>query len=149
MTTWANNLPYFSKSELACKGTGIVKLDVRFAVMLCLLRQTWGEALVLNSVCRTPGHNANVGGHPSSLHLTENPKHKTNGCMAADVSWNEWPVGKRLRFAQHAYKLGFAVGLHNTFCHVDLRAAIGLAKIVYVYGTWDNQFNIQEVMDNP
>jgi hypothetical protein len=69
-------IPYFTESELACKGTGVIKLDDRFAEALPKLRQAWESvckthdwhpALILNSACRTPEHNKSVGGHPKRI----------------------------------------------------------------------------------
>lgn len=60
-------IPYFSESELQCKGTGIIKLDPRFADALPKLREAWGKPLTPNSVCRNPEHNKAVGGLGSGL----------------------------------------------------------------------------------
>lgn len=145
MSVWTEALPYFPKSQLACKGTGIIKLDIRFAVILPLLREKWGKPLTPSSVCRTPSHNASAGGHPHSLHLTDNKKHKTNGTCAADIRWADWKKEEQLRFAKLAYSLGLSVGLHNAFCHVDLRTVAGLPQSVFLYGTWGNAFNPADV----
>lgn len=141
---WTEALPYFTKNELACKGSGIIKIDLRFAAALPALREKWGKPITVNSVCRTPEHNAKVGGHPSSLHLTENPVRKTNGTMAADLSWANWSQEERIKLARLAYNMGFAVGLHNSFIHIDLRTAVGLNKTVFLYGAWSG-FSPQEV----
>lgn len=145
MNVWTEAIPYFPKSQLACKGSGIIKLDIRFAVMLPLLREKWGKPLTPSSVCRTPAHNKAEGGHPNSLHLTENPVHKTYGTMAADIRWADWKVEEQLRFAKLAYSLGFSVGLHRSFCHVDLRAVTGLPQSVFLYGAWTDAFKPSEV----
>lgn len=143
--TWTSAIPYFGESELRCKGSGIIEIDERFAVMLPYLRLKWGKALSLNSVCRSPAHNKAVDGHPTSLHLTYNPKHKTNGTMAADVDWKSWTKDEQIKFAKLAINLGFAVGLHNSFCHIDLRSEIGLPKTVFLYGSWDNRFSPSDI----
>ncbi len=141
-------IPYFSERELACKGTGIIKLDARFAEALPKLREAWGKALVATSVCRTPEHNLKVKGHPSSLHLTENPKWPTTGTMAADIAWRGWPIENQILFARLAWKMGWAVGLHNGFCHIDRRADMKLDRLpqsVFIYGEWDGIFGRAEV----
>lgn len=145
MGVWIEALPYFTKKELACKGTGIIQLDMRFAAALPHLRLSWGGPLTPTSVCRTPERNESEDGHPRSLHLTENPVHPTNGTMAADLYWGDWPAAKRLRLARLAYKLGWAVGLHRTFIHVDRRKDIGLQQRVFLYGAWDKAFNAEDV----
>lgn len=147
MSVWTEALPYFPKSQLACKGSGVVKLDIRFAVLLPLLREKWGKALTPSSVCRTPKHNTAVKGHPNSLHLTENPTHKTNGTCAADIRWADWTVSEQLRFAKLAYSLGFSVGLHKSFCHIDLRTIAGLPQSVFLYGTWTGAFKPAKILE--
>ena len=141
---WTSAIPYFSVAELACKGSGIVQLDMRFAATLPALRAAWGKPLTPTSVCRTPEHNARVQGHPRSLHLTENPTHPTHGCMAADIAWRDWPEEDRIAFARLAYRMGWAVGLHDGFCHIDRRKDIGLEKMAFVYGSWSG-FSREEI----
>ena len=147
MTTWTDAIPYFTRAELACKGTGTILLDARFAAHLPALRAAWGKPLVPTSVCRTREHNANVGGHPRSLHLTENPVHPTHGCMAADLAWRDWPTQRKLEFARLAFRMGWAVGLHDGFIHVDRRADVGLRKAVFLYGSeWSAPFDKEDVL---
>jgi hypothetical protein len=150
-------IEFFSQSELECKGsrqnntpgTGIIKLDPRFAKELPELRRAWGKSLSPNSICRTPEHNAKVGGNPNSLHMTENAKWPTIGTMAADISWRGWPVEEQLAFARVAWGMGWAIGLHNGFCHVDRRADLGLPNLpqsVFLYGEWANNFNRDDIV---
>lgn len=142
---WTSAIPYFSEDELACKGTGLLKLDIRFAAALPALRAAWNAPLNPTSVCRAPEHNQAVGGHPHSLHLTENPTHKTYGCMAADFAWRSWPKQRQLEFARLAKKLGWAVGLHDAFVHVDRRRDIGRVPVVFLYGSNWTGFQPDEV----
>lgn len=130
-------IPYFSEAELRCKGTGIIKLDPRFADALPKLREAWGKPLSPNSVCRSPEHNKAVGGHPNSLHLTENPKWPTFGTMACDIRWRDWKLEDQQSFAELALSMGWRVGLHDGFCHLDrlLDIAPGSAKL-FLYGTY-------------
>jgi hypothetical protein len=145
MTAWTKDLPYFGYDEVKCKGTGVILIDLEFAAALPFLRLKWGESLSLNSLCRTPAHNAKEGGHPTSLHLTQNPKHKTAGSAAADIRWRGWPAEKQLRFTRLAWSLGFSVGLHDGFCHVDWRIGCGLPQAVFLYGTWTGKFKPEDV----
>jgi hypothetical protein len=140
---------FFSASDLACKGTGIIKLDPRFATAIVELREKWGFSVVPNSVCRTPTHNKKVGGHPNSLHLTENPKWPTLGCMAMDWPWRGWPQERQIDFARLAWSMGWSIGLHDGFCHIDRRADLGLKELpqsVFLYGTWTGKFNRREIV---
>jgi zinc D-Ala-D-Ala carboxypeptidase len=151
MTPITTAIPYFSITELQCKGTGVIKLDPRFADALPKLREAWGSALVPNSVCRTPEHNRSMDppGHPNSLHLTENPRWPTLGCMAADIRWRGWEPARQLAFARVAWGLGWSVGLHDGFCHVDRRADLNLKLLpqsVFLYGTWTGSFGRDDVV---
>lgn len=150
MSSWTEALPYFPKHELACHGTGVIKLDMRFAAALPQLRLAWGGPLTPTSVCRTPEYNKQLnngkGGHPNSLHLTENSKHWTHGSMAADLAWVTWSDEARLRFARLAWSLGWSIGLNDVFIHVDRRIDIGLRQQVFNYGkSWAGAFGPDEI----
>lgn len=135
MSAYYEALPYFSKDELACKGNGEYKLDVSLAVYLPVLRYEWGKPLIINSGCRSPQHNTLIGGHPRSLHLTDNPVHPTSGCAGVDIDWDTWSTEDQIKFAQFCYARGWSVGLHNGFIHIDRRINIGLNQAVYDYGS--------------
>jgi len=141
-------IEFFSEDECACNGTGVIAMDPRFAEALPLLRLAWGGPLSASSICRTPAHNKSEGGHPSSLHLTKNPKWPTVGSMAADIRWARWPVATKLKFARLAWSMGWSVGLHNSFCHIDRRADLKLAvlpKHVFLYGAWSGAFKPEDI----
>ena len=139
-------IPFFTEKELACQGTGVIKMDIHFAVHFPLLRLKWDKPLIPNSVCRTPQHNEDEGGHPRSMHLTDNPEWPTDGTAAGDVRWRDWPVDEKLSFAKLAWSLGWSVGLHDGFCHVDRRVDFGLQQAVFIYGAWSDHFDPDEVM---
>jgi hypothetical protein len=157
LTPVTTAIEFFSHAELECKGsrkdnapgTGVIKLDPRFAAALPELRRAWNKPLTPNSICRTPEHNTKVGGNPNSLHMTENAKWPTIGTMAADISWRGWPVEEQLAFARVAWGMGWSIGLHNGFCHVDRRADLGLPNLpqsVFLYGEWANNFNRDDIV---
>lgn len=147
MTVWLTPVPYFSAKELACHCCGVIQMDMRFAAMLPALRARWDKPLQLNSVCRCPAHNTREKGHPDSLHLIRNDKWKTYGTMAADVRWRSWETEEKLRFARLAHEMGFRVGLHDGFCHVDLGRTLGISPKPFLYGTaWSNPFNPEDVL---
>jgi hypothetical protein len=146
MSAWTSALPFFPARELACRHCGVIKLDLDFAAMLPTLRLTWDKPLTPTSVCRCPAHNKSVGGHPNSLHMTENAKWKTSGTMAADIWWSKWHTEEKLRFARHAHKMGFRVGLHDTFCHIDLGRKLEISPRPFVYGSWSKPFTVEDVI---
>jgi len=148
--TWTKALPFFTADELACQGSGIVKLDMRFAAQLPALRMAWGSPMILNSCCRTPEHNARVKGHPRSLHLTINPKWPTWGCMAADVGWLSWSTEEQFQFALLAWNQGWSIGLHEGFCHIDRRGDMKrseLPQTVFTYDHWDGAFFKSDIVN--
>ena len=146
MNTWSQPIPYFPESELACRCCGELKMDIRLAVMLPSLRQSWGKPLSPTSVCRCPKHNVRVKGHPTSLHLTKNPKWETGGAGAADIAWKDWPTLVKLQFARMAHDHGFRIGLHDHFCHIDIARGLGLPSKPFVYGMWSKPFNAEDVL---
>lgn len=140
-------MKYFSDSELQCKGTGVIKLDPRFSEALVTLREAWGKPLITTSVCRSPSHNAKIGGHPNSLHLTENPKWPTFGTMACDIGWRGWSFADRRAFAKLALAHGWRVGLHDAFCHIDRLLDIEPNAVkVFLYGTYTGKLNAKELL---
>ena len=149
MSYWEDAIPYFTRSELACKAPGYthdstegLRLDLRFAIALPVLRQQWDRPLILTSVCRTPDYNESVGGHVRSLHLTENPVHPVDGTMAGDVWWGDWGQSDQLAFSALAISLGWSVGLNTQFIHVDRRYDFGLSQKVFKYDNWDERFEV-------
>ena len=60
-------LDHFSRSELAWPTTGEVRLAPCFGEALKQLRIKLDAPIYLTSACRSPGHNAEVRGHPRSL----------------------------------------------------------------------------------
>lgn len=62
---WAN----FKPVELACKGTGRLKLQRAAVDALQELRQKIGKPMRIASAYRSPEHNARVAGSPNSRHM--------------------------------------------------------------------------------
>jgi hypothetical protein len=62
---WEN----FSPQELACKGTGELRIDRDAMDRLQRLRQAMGHPLIVTSGYRSPEHNRRVGGARNSMHL--------------------------------------------------------------------------------
>ncbi len=62
---------YFHSDEFLCKcGCGIFNLDPDFLNLLTEARRAADVPFVINSGCRCPSHNYEVGGAPRSAHLT-------------------------------------------------------------------------------
>lgn len=126
-------MPYFTAGEMACQGTGVIKIDPMLQIHLPYLREAWGKPLIINSGCRTPEHNAKVGGHKNSFHLTENPKYQTKGCAAVDISWRGWDQEVRESFVTMAQNYGWNVGIASTFVHIDRGQDYGKPELIFDY----------------
>ena len=61
-------LNLFLRSELACPTTPEVRLATGICEALERLRVELDAPIYLTSACRSPKHNAKVGGHPRNLH---------------------------------------------------------------------------------
>lgn len=118
-TTWRNvnmaewRWPHFKPEELACRGTGRLKIDPHSLDALEKLRARLGGApMILNSAYRSPGHNRAVGGAKASQHLL---------AKAFDVSMkNHDPMV----FENAAQSCGFrGIGHYpkHGFMHIDTR----------------------------
>ena len=110
--------PHFDKSELACKCCGFYNLDFHVLEILERIRVKYGDKILIDSACRCPKHNKEVGGGP------EHPEGK-----AVDPQC----TSDRLRYIilQTAYEMNVPrVGIADTFIHLGIAA--GLAQGV----TW-------------
>lgn len=146
MASWTEALPFFTKGELGCRHCGEVKIDIRLAALLPAMRQRWGKPLTPTSVCRCLLHNTSVGGHPRSLHLIDNPVWPTDGSGAVDISWRDWPAQTKLDFARMAHRLGFRIGLHDSFVHLDIGRELGMSPAPFLYGSWSAPFNSEDIL---
>jgi hypothetical protein len=103
---------YFSEDELKCQGSGELNLAPGFLGMLTWLRIIMDEPMIVTSACRSPEHNRAIGGHPKSLHLTQNDR-SINGTMAVDIAVDRTTdVGERYfdDLTDTARHLGWSVG---------------------------------------
>lgn len=122
---------YFSEDELKCKGTGELKLATGFLGELVWLRQIFGRPMVPTSCCRSPEHNKNIGGHPKSLHLTENHSHLTDGTMAIDIATGSEDYRQEL--IRLAREMGWSIGHGKGFLHLDRRIHLGYPRAEFDY----------------
>ena len=100
---------YFKPQEMACRGTGKLKIEPRLLDYLDLLRLRFDSSLTVLSAFRSAYHNAFVGGAPFSSHLK---------AVAVDLSI----VGRDKKLMERiAKEEGFTgFGYYRTFLHIDL-----------------------------
>ncbi len=133
--------PYFKAKELACQRGFTLWCADGFLIELNFLRKRLGFPMKINSGCRTPEHNKDIGGHPNSLHLTENPKHSTGGCMAVDIGLDGMVESQHTALIATAYSFGWSLGrgdkvvdgVVSGFLHIDRRVEIGLPQTEFFY----------------
>lgn len=105
--------PDFSPQEIACKGTGKLKLNFDALDRLQKLRTLVGKPLILNSAYRSPEHNRAVGGASKSEHMQG---------IAFDVSMtNHNPIAFAAAAEQCGFK-GFGHYPGSNFMHIDTAA---------------------------
>lgn len=122
-----NGKVYFSQQELACKGSGMLLLAAGFAEQLLALRLAYGKPMPCTSVCRSSAHNTKVGGAPNSYHICDTLR----GCAAADIAITD--SQERARFIALALELGWSIGVHKSFVHIDRRVDHGAKQLMFLY----------------
>ena len=142
-------LPNFSAEELRCQGSGELRLARGFAPALQGLRDALtldyardgmhpeeaeaAAVMIVNSACRSPAHNTDVGGAEESLHLTRGGL--VDGCAAVDVRADREDDDEyRERLIAVARERGWSVGYHSSFLHLDARAWYGHDRVEFDYG---------------
>ncbi|KJS42432.1 MAG: peptidase M15 [Roseovarius sp. BRH_c41] len=106
--------PNFSPAEIACRGTGQIKLHPEALDKLQALRDRLGKPLIVRSAYRSPEHNRAVGGAKSSKHMDG---------TAFDIAMsNHDPVAFEAAAREVGF-LGFGFYPRSGFIHVDLGPA--------------------------
>jgi zinc D-Ala-D-Ala carboxypeptidase len=106
--------PNFSPAEIACRGTGQIKLHPEALDKLQALRDRLGKPLIVRSGYRSPEHNRAVGGAKASKHMDG---------TAFDIAMsNHDPVAFESA-ARAVGFLGFGFYPRSGFMHVDLGPA--------------------------
>ncbi len=106
--------PNFSPAEIACRGTGQLKLHPEALDKLQALRDRLRKPLIVRSAYRSPQHNRNVGGAPRSKHMDG---------TAFDIAMsNHDPVAFEAA-ARDVGFLGFGFYPRSGFIHIDLGPA--------------------------
>ena len=106
--------PHFCRYEFACRcGCGFDDVDRRLVEALEALRALVGKPIHVNSGCRCPAHNREVGGMARSQHLLG---------KAADITVaGKTPEMMASRAEEVPAFHGGGIGLYDAFTHVDVR----------------------------
>jgi zinc D-Ala-D-Ala carboxypeptidase len=123
---WKN----FSPAEIACRGTGQLKLHPEALDKLQALRDRLGKPLIVRSAYRSPEHNRNVGGASRSKHM--------DGTAFDIAMGNHDPVAFE-EAAREVGFLGFGYYPRSGFMHIDL----GPAR------SWGEKFPVRAVSFAP
>ena len=119
---WSN----FSPAEIACRGTGQLKLHPDALDKLQALRDRLGKPLIVRSAYRSPEHNRAVGGAKSSKHMDG---------TAFDIAMSNHDPAAFEAAARELGFLGFGYYPRSGFMHIDL----GPAR------TWGDKFPVRAV----
>ena len=112
ISTW--RWPNFSAAEIACRGTGAIKINTEAMDKLQALRDRLGKPLIIRSAYRSPEHNLAVGGATRSKHL--------DGAAFDIAMTNHDPVPFEAAAREVGF-LGFGFYPRSGFIHVDLGPA--------------------------
>ena len=104
----------FSPAEIACRGTGALKLDTEAMDRLQALRDALGKPMLVLSGYRSPAHNKAVGGAPASKHMDG---------TAFDIAMANHDPAAFEAAARKAGFLGFGFYPGSGFMHIDLGPA--------------------------
>ena len=106
--------PSFSPAEIACRGSGAIRIHEEALDRLQALRNRLGKPLIVRSGYRSPEHNRTVGGTPASKHMLG---------TAVDIAMaNHDPVAFEAAARAEGF-LGFGTYPRSGFTHIDLGPA--------------------------
>ena len=106
--------PCFSPAEIACRGTGAIKINTEAMDKLQSLRNRLGKPLIVRSGYRSPSHNRAVGGAPASKHMQG---------TAFDIAMSNHDPATFAEAARAVGFLGFGTYPRSGFMHIDLGPA--------------------------
>lgn len=106
--------PNFSPAEIACRGTGQLKLHPEALDTLQAQRDRLGKPLIVRSAYRSPEHNRAVGGAPASKHMDG---------TAFDIAMANHDPAAFEAAARAVGFLGFGYYPRSGFMHIDLGPA--------------------------
>lgn len=107
---WKN----FSPAEIACRGSGSLRINEGALDKLQALRDRLGKPLIVRSAYRSPEHNRAVGGAPHSKHM--------DGTAFDIAITNHDPVAFEAAARAVGFK-GFGFYPRSGFMHIDLGPA--------------------------
>lgn len=110
--TW--RWPNVSPAEIACRGTGSIRLHPAALDKLQALRDRLGKPLIIRSAYRSPEHNRAVGGAPASKHMEG---------TAFDIAMENHDPAAFEAAARAVGFQGFGFYPRSGFMHVDLGPA--------------------------
>ena len=106
--------PSFSPAEIACRGTGAIKINTDAMDKLQTLRNRLGKPLIVRSGYRSPSHNKAVGGAKASKHMDG---------IAFDIAMSNHDPAAFEATARAVGFLGFGTYPRSGFMHIDLGPA--------------------------
>jgi hypothetical protein len=109
----------FSPREIACKGTGSVRINEAALDKLQALRDRLGKPLILTSAYRSPEHNRRVGGAKNSQHMRG---------IAFDVRMDNHDPHEFEAAARAVGFTGFGYYPKSGFMHIDIGPARSWGK---------------------
>lgn len=107
---WKN----FSPAEIACRGSGSLRINEEALDKLQALRDRLGKPLIVRSAYRSPAHNRAVGGAPRSKHMDG---------TAFDIAMAKHDPVAFEAAARAVGFLGFGYYPRSGFMHIDLGPA--------------------------
>jgi len=106
--------PSFSPAEIACRGTGAIKINTEAMDKLQSLRNRLGKPLIVRSAYRSPRHNRAVDGAKASKHMDG---------IAFDIAMSNHDPAAFAKAARAVGFLGFGTYPRSGFIHIDLGPA--------------------------
>ncbi len=124
--------PYFTREELECKGNGELRLHPGFLGELIHLRRMWAAPMYINSCCRSPEHNEEVGGSKNSYHLTQQDTGTWKGTLAIDIGNKSFDsASEKESFVKFAEVKGWSTGVYDWGVHIDKRTMTGAEQVSF------------------
>lgn len=103
----------FDSKEFACQcGCGFDTISPKLVEELQLLRETLNTPITINSGCRCPKHNKEVGGAGESIHMQG---------LAADINVKGVSTKAVYDILDKLHPNTYGLGVYPTWVHLDVR----------------------------